>query len=104
MVGRPATGWWATIGAVLLAGLLAGCSFAVPKDLKPVSRLLTISMHEKGMDDNSPILIRIFKEESHLKVWKQTRSGQYALLKTYDICSWSGELGPKKAEGDKQAP
>jgi murein L,D-transpeptidase YafK len=57
------------------------------------------------MKETSPILIRIFKEESVLEVWKpQKATGRYALLKTYDICKWSGDLGPKKVEGDRQAP
>lgn len=56
------------------------------------------------MSSESPILIRIFKEESEVEVWKQDRSGQMALLKTYPICRWSGELGPKIREGDRQAP
>ena len=56
------------------------------------------------MSETSPILIRIFKEESELEVWKQQRDGRYALLKTYEICKWSGELGPKIKEGDRQAP
>ncbi|MFX7731716.1 hypothetical protein ABTK10_19510, partial [Acinetobacter baumannii] len=38
------------------------------------------------------------------EIWKQTRSGQFALLKTYPICRWSGDLGPKVREGDRQAP
>src|SRR5262249_27364266 len=50
------------------------------------------------------ILVRIFKQEAELEVWKQDRSGHYALLKTYPICRWSGELGPKVREGDRQAP
>jgi murein L,D-transpeptidase YafK len=37
-------------------------------------------------------------------VWKQKRDGRFALLKTYPICRWSGELGPKIKEGDRQAP
>ena len=56
------------------------------------------------MAKDSPILVRIFKEESELEVWKQDRTGRYALLKTYPICRWSGELGPKINEGDRQAP
>lgn len=56
------------------------------------------------MDKESPILARIFKEESEMEVWKQTRDGRYALLKTYPICRWSGALGPKRKEGDRQAP
>ncbi len=56
------------------------------------------------MDKTSPIMLRIFKEESQLEVWKQNLDGQYALLKTYPICRWSGALGPKIKEGDRQAP
>ena len=52
----------------------------------------------------SPILVRLFKEEAELEVWKQDRTGRFALLKTYPICRWSGDLGPKVREGDRQAP
>ena len=48
--------------------------------------------------------IRLFKQEAELEVWKQDRSGHFALLKTYPICRWSGDLGPKVREGDRQAP
>src|SRR6201991_1828055 len=61
-------------------------------------------MVEKDMDLNSPILVRLFKQEAELEIWKQDRSGRYALLKTYPICRWSGDLGPKVREGDRQAP
>ena len=56
------------------------------------------------MDKESPILARIFKEEAELEIWKKNRNGEYALLKTFPICRWSGDLGPKKKEGDRQAP
>ena len=56
------------------------------------------------MDLQSPILVRLFKQEAELEVWKQARSGRFALLKTYPICRWSGDLGPKVREGDRQAP
>ena len=56
------------------------------------------------MPKDSPILVRIFKEESELEVWKQDTTGQFELLKVYPICRWSGELGPKINEGDRQAP
>ena len=45
-----------------------------------------------------------FKQEAELEIWKQDRSGRFALLKTYPICRWSGDLGPKVREGDRQAP
>lgn len=68
----------------------------------PPGLVRTIAASNMGV--NSPILIRIFKEESELEVWKQTTDGSYALLKTYPMCAWSGVLGPKKKEGDRQAP
>src|SRR5271169_6444700 len=58
----------------------------------------------KHMSKESPILVRLFKEEAELEVWKKDSSGRFALLKTYPICRWSGELGPKIREGDRQAP
>ena len=50
-----------------------------------------------------PVFIRIFKEESLMEVW--IRSGaEYQLLKEYFICAYSGTLGPKLQEGDRQSP
>jgi len=74
------------------------------KHLAPLSSQTVALLEEKGMDKQSPILLRIYKEEAELQVWKQTRDGRYAHLKTYPICRWSGELGPKVKEGDRQAP
>src|SRR5438876_854576 len=62
------------------------------------------AISEKDMDLQSPILVRLFKQEAELEVWKQDRSGRFTLLKTYPICRWSGDLGPKVREGDRQAP
>jgi murein L,D-transpeptidase YafK len=61
-------------------------------------------LDQKRMPKDSPILVRLFKQESEAEVWKQDTSGRFALLKTYPICRWSGELGPKIREGDRQAP
>ena len=58
----------------------------------------------KGMDAQAPIFIRIFKEESELEIWKQRADGHYYHFKTYPICNWSGDLGPKIRYGDRQAP
>ena len=51
----------------------------------------------------TPVLIRIFKEESELELW-MLRDGRYEQVTTYPICNWSGSLGPKLFEGDKQSP
>src|SRR5690606_3509136 len=65
---------------------------------------LVKKMKIKGMRSSSPIMVRIFKEEGVLEVWKQKDNGRYDLLAYYDICKWSGQLGPKYTEGDRQAP
>jgi len=74
------------------------------KAARPLSDKMVKEIQSKNMDMESPILVRLFKEESELEVWKQDRDGRFALLKTYPICRWSGELGPKIKEGDRQAP
>jgi murein L,D-transpeptidase YafK len=100
-----------TSAALTSAGvLLTGCnsdeiSLATnAKANQPVSPKLVADMVAKNMDLQSPILVRLFKQEAELEVWKQDRSGHFALLKTYPICRWSGDLGPKVREGDRQAP
>src|SRR2546423_1579731 len=98
--------------ATVLAGgvLLAGCNSdeislaSNAKANQPVPPKLMADMTEKDMDLQSPMLVRLFKQEAELEVWKQDRSGRFALLKTYPICRWSGDLGPKVREGDRQAP
>jgi murein L,D-transpeptidase YafK len=58
---------------------------------------------EGDLKAGNPVLIRIFKQESQLELWMQ-RGGRFALFATYPICKWSGNLGPKMRQGDKQAP
>jgi murein L,D-transpeptidase YafK len=67
------------------------------------SELLSL-LRQKKMPKHSPILLRIFKEEAELEVWKQDTTGRFQMLKIYPICRWSGDLGPKLHEGDRQAP
>jgi murein L,D-transpeptidase YafK len=95
------------LGVAGAALTIAACTdvSSIPKHLRPLPNALRVAIEEKGMEETAPILIRIFKEESVLEVWKKEQdSPRYALLTTYDICKWSGDLGPKKAEGDRQAP
>jgi len=95
--------------ALAAALLLAGCETDSPnaptlRSLQPLSAQMVADIEQKNMSKESPILVRLFKEESELEVWKEDRNGRFALLKTYPICRWSGELGPKVKEGDRQAP
>jgi murein L,D-transpeptidase YafK len=52
---------------------------------------------------DNPVFLRIFKEESALELWMEGDAG-WQLFQSYPICRWSGRLGPKLREGDRQAP
>ena len=85
--------------------LPAGAPKPLPaKATKEVSPELLSLFRQKKMPKYSPILLRVFKEEAELEVWKQDTTGRFQLLKTFPICRWSGDLGPKVHEGDRQAP
>ena len=70
----------------------------------PDLKRLDDRLSEKGVSRDAPILIRVFKAESEMEVWTGDENGTYSLFATYPICYWSGTLGPKLKEGDKQAP
>jgi murein L,D-transpeptidase YafK len=74
------------------------------KATQELSPELLALLKQKNMPMRSPILLRIFKEESELEVWKQDTTGHFQIVKTYPVCRWSGDLGPKQHEGDRQAP
>jgi murein L,D-transpeptidase YafK len=61
------------------------------------------SLSKLGLTLGSPVYIRIFKEPRVLELWMQ-KGRKYRLFRTYDICKFSGGLGPKLKEGDGQAP
>jgi len=95
------------IALVLLAGLclLSACSSPeLPPAMRPLSKEAMMLLGKKGMKQEAPIFVRVFKEESELEVWKQREDGHFHHFKTYPICNWSGDLGPKLVQGDKQAP
>ena len=95
---------WST--AALVATLtLAACQgdFANRADA-PIPPQTVALMSEKGVDPESPTLIRAYKKESELEIWKMRPDGRYVHLKTFPMCRWSGQLGPKTREGDRQVP
>jgi murein L,D-transpeptidase YafK len=53
--------------------------------------------------EGDPVYIRIFKKEAVLEIWIKT-GATYEHLKDYAVCAYSGHLGPKLKEGDRQAP
>lgn len=92
---------WLVAGVALAScGLVQGDG----RYLQPIPQVLLSKFSSIGSTPGDPMLVRLFKEESELEVWKQTRDGTFKLVKTYAICSWSGDLGPKFKEGDRQSP
>lgn len=59
-----------------------------------------------GFDVNAfEIYQRVFKYEKQVEVWMKNKGdAKFKLFKTYAICSSSGELGPKRVQGDGQVP
>jgi len=54
---------------------------------------------------NLEVFIRIFKKEQELELWVKNKGDkQYTFLKKIAVCASSGELGPKRKEGDYQVP
>lgn len=83
-----------------VGGLMAGGA----KESRPIPAETLKLMAEKGMTPQDPILIRVFKEDDTLEIWKRDKTNHFALLKSYTMCAWGGTIGPKLVEGDKMSP
>ncbi|MCF3639436.1 murein L,D-transpeptidase [Rhizobium sp. TRM95111] len=102
----------------LLAVAAAGCTNETLDSVGPTVDVKTVKnkveyqlsntvlsrMASLNIDRQAPLMIRIVKEEGMLEVWKADRSNRFQMVKSYKICAWSGKLGPKVKEGDRQAP
>lgn len=97
-------------GFLIAAVGIAGCTNSSVTDFVPqqankqLPEKILASMRAKSMNRNAPIMARVFKEENAVEIWKQKTNGRYDIIATYQICKWSGKLGPKYTEGDRQAP
>ncbi|MEW7009196.1 L,D-transpeptidase family protein [Lentilitoribacter sp. EG35] len=98
------TKWVVLAGCLALAGCNDTLTSVANKAEHPLPKKLVSQMKAQGMSTRSPIMMRIFKEEGTLEVWKQKPNGRYEIVTNYAICKWSGTLGPKFKEGDRQAP
>ena len=113
------------VGILLMFAVLAGDAFAntQAKPKKPIEtskvkgsppklieaalgKNLTARLKKKGFKPGASLLVRIFKQSSELELWLKddADNGRYRRFQTYKICKWSGKIGPKLAEGDRQSP
>ncbi len=88
-------------GCLNFMGVSSGDSVPPAERQLPASTQALLAI--KGMKQELPIFVRIFKEESEFEVWK-LKDGRFQHFRTYPICAWSGTLGPKVQQGDRQAP
>ena len=91
---------------------------------------LQAELAQAGVTLGAPIYLRIFKsngkdgafrtigsvqgvweerwfpnlKRAWVELWVQGKDGSYQLLKSYPVCSYTGNLGPKRDTDDKQAP
>ena len=86
---------------VAACALIAGCDDSYldkspARSEQPISAATLAEMDKLDTTPSAPVLIRTYKKEAELEIWKMKSDGSYALLKTYPMCRWSGQLGPKK--------
>ena len=91
------------VGMVMTLGACSGIKPGNAKAMQPLKEATVSKLKTMGSGPGQGMMIRIFKQSSELEVWKETAQG-YKLFKTYEICAWSGDLGPKIKEGDRQSP
>lgn len=109
---RPYVGMVIALGVFLVAVVLVG-RFALT-ERSGVPDIVTERLYDRtqfvaelkssGFSLGDAAHVRIYKREHKLELWMKTAAGRYALFRDYDICRFSGELGPKLKEGDKQSP
>ena len=93
----------------LIAGIavtsVPGLPRAEPeKALAPIPPATVAIMTAKGTSAAAPLVLRSYKKEAEIEVWKQNSEGRFVFIKTFPICRWSGQLGPKHHSGDRQTP
>lgn len=110
------------LGAASLIGLaalslygLANTEDATSTDravtaIKQQTPSLETALARKNLRLGDPIFLRIVKTKDgrtrggYLEAFIENSQGEFVLFKTWDICTWSGQLGPKLRQGDKQSP
>jgi murein L,D-transpeptidase YafK len=79
-----------------------------PRDTEAANRVrptLTRELAAMDLRFGNPVFLRVLKEERELELWVQeTNKKSFKLFRTYYVAGMSGTLGPKLAEGDRQAP
>ncbi len=110
-ISRPL--FWAVGAAFLVLLAVFAAYLLLPYELPGSAKLAQVKKERlpaleadltfKGLRLGAPVFLRVFKEESRLEAWIRSGSS-YHPYKSWAICKYSGNLGPKLKEGDEQAP
>lgn len=101
------------MGKVALVAMLAvGCAASSETPDQRVARARrewtqTTNARLKALKVEFPasrVFLRAYKQERELELWVGNADGPLKLYRTYAIAAASGELGPKRKEGDRQVP
>ncbi|WP_375462339.1 L,D-transpeptidase family protein [uncultured Methylobacterium sp.] len=101
---RPVFLLRAVTAAWLLPALAGAAAAQNAKAEAPIPPATLAVMAANGTSAAAPVLFRAYKKESEIEVWKKAADGRFVLIKTFPICRWSGQLGPKRKNGDRQTP
>lgn len=91
-------------GRALLSAFDAQAASRAAAAAARVTPALQRDLRAAGLDFGAAAFVRLFKREGELELWLAARDGRYRLFRTYPICRYSGDLGPKRRQGDNQAP
>lgn len=75
----------------------------LPLPATPDLARLKERLADKGLSLGAPVFIRILKKEATLEIFLK-KGERFELFASYPICFYSGRLGPKQRQGDRQAP
>ncbi len=90
---------------VVLCASVAGAADRVKAAREHKAELLTKLFAEKQLKyPPEELYLRAFKADKELEVWSGPKGQALTLVKRYPICAASGELGPKREQGDLQVP
>ena len=91
--------------AIFAVGRLLVPAVAEPdKAQAPIPAATLALMAARGTSASAPLVLRSYKKEAEIEVWKRNAAGRFVYIKTFPICRWSGQLGPKIYPGDRQTP
>ncbi|MBK5145448.1 murein L,D-transpeptidase [Budviciaceae bacterium BWR-B9] len=84
--------------------LLSPVSFySNAQSVQPLTEQQSTMQPEKQRLLGLPVYVRIIKEDKVLELFVKNQ-GAYQLVQTYPICNYSGDLGPKRYQGDFKSP